>query len=31
MNRQGFVTSPLYLFGHFFQGKPTELPARHHF
>ncbi len=20
----GFVASPLYLFGHFFQGKPTE-------
>ena len=25
LNALGFVTSPLYLFGHFFQGKPTEL------
>ncbi|BCP67353.1 IS1634-like element ISTth3 family transposase [Thermus thermophilus] len=24
LNALGFVTSPLYLFGHFFQGKPTE-------
>ncbi|WP_119340932.1 IS1634 family transposase, partial [Meiothermus hypogaeus] len=25
LNALGFVTSPLYLFSHFFQGKPTEL------
>jgi len=25
LNALGFVSSPLYLFGHFFQGKPTEL------
>ena len=25
MNALGFVASPLHLFGHFFQGKPTEL------
>ncbi len=25
LNALGFVPSPLYLFGHFFQGKPTEL------
>jgi len=25
LNALGFVASPLYLFGHFFQGKPTEL------
>jgi transposase len=24
LNALGFVASPLYLFGHFFQGKPTE-------
>ena len=24
LNALGFVTSPLYLFGHPFQGKPTE-------
>ena len=25
LNALGFVAAPLYLFGHFFQGKPTEL------
>jgi len=31
LNALGFVASPLYLFGHFFQGKPTELLLpRHH-
>lgn len=25
LNALGFVSSPLYLFGHFFQGKPTAL------
>ena len=25
LNALGFVSSPLYLFSHFFQGKPTEL------
>jgi transposase len=24
LNALGFIASPLYLFGHFFQGKPTE-------
>ncbi len=25
LNALGFVSAPLYLFGHFFQGKPSEL------
>ena len=25
LNALGFISSPLYLFGHFFQGRPTEL------
>jgi transposase len=24
LNGLGFVSAPLYLFGHFFEGKPTE-------
>ncbi len=24
MNALGFVSSPLYLFGHYWEGKPTE-------
>ncbi|WP_026328966.1 DUF4277 domain-containing protein, partial [Thermus scotoductus] len=24
LNALGFVTSPLYLFGHYWEGKPTE-------
>lgn len=25
LNALGFVSAPLYLFGHFWEGKPTEL------